>query len=75
MAHPLEMIEDVTFSIHYNPNCPSRYQIRLIGEGMGNLDNLPGPKTSDELFHGKTLEEAVGEVVKHLEHKGWLKAV
>jgi len=69
MVHPLEKLEDVTFSIHYNPNCPSRYQIRLPGEGVGMLDNLPGNTTSDSLFHGKTLEKAVGEVVAHLEHK------
>ncbi|MES2749324.1 MAG: hypothetical protein V4606_02945 [Patescibacteria group bacterium] len=58
----------MTYSIQHNPNCPSKYLIRLIGDEAGIIDNLPHSsyivkRTNDRLFYGKTLEEAIDKVL------------
>jgi hypothetical protein len=54
-----EWLERETFAVQYNPNCPSRYLVRLIGSGFGSLDmkhHLDG--TRDAVGYGSTLSKA-----------------
>jgi hypothetical protein len=50
-----------TFGVQYNPNCPSKWLVRLVGIG-GFLDwkHYAGkpPETKDAFGFGKTITEA-----------------
>ena len=56
-----------TFEIQYNPNCASKFLVRLVRPGRGRIDRLPysGHETTeltkDILGFGETLEEASRE--------------
>lgn len=65
MDHMSE-IEKHTYSLHHNPNCRVRYQVRICGTGAGKLDDLPFPRTSDILGHGETFEAAVQAALQQL---------
>lgn len=54
---PVEILES-THRLEYNPNCPSRYLVRLIRKGSGYLDGLPEDQTKDVLGYGQTYNEA-----------------
>ena len=58
----LDRLNDKTYALQHNPNCPSPFLIRLVGRGQGRLDLAPYTpvwETKDRLFFGKTLKEAV----------------
>ena len=55
MMTPLEELRDYTYRIDHNPNCPSPYLIRLVGDGEAKLY---GDK-KDRLYYGHTFEEAL----------------
>jgi len=57
----VEKLSTVTFSVHHNPNCHIPFQVRLVGETTGLLDNLQSIRTKDILGHGSSLEEAARE--------------
>ncbi len=60
-----EKLKTATYSVHHNPNCPSPFQVRLVGRKAWRLDNLPPGKTQDIIGHGTSMEEAAKDV--------WLK--
>ncbi|MBT6691080.1 hypothetical protein HOB10_01960 [Candidatus Parcubacteria bacterium] len=51
-------LRDITYSVHHSPNCPSPFQVRLIGHGMAILDNLHRRSTKDILGYGQSIEDA-----------------
>lgn len=51
-------LQSMTFSVHHNPNCPSPFQVRLVGHKVAVLDNLHRRSTKDILGHGQSLEAA-----------------
>lgn len=56
-----EKLTKETFSVHHNPNCPSPFEVRLVGKSAGRLDNLYRQFTRDILGYGRTFEEAAKE--------------
>ncbi len=59
----LDRLNGKTYAIQHNPNCPSPFLIRIVGKGAGRLDYLSYSKTKDAIAYGKTLEEAVENVL------------
>jgi len=59
----LKRLCGMTFVLQHNPNCPSPFLVRLVGEGRGMIDLLSPERTKDRLYYGKTLEEAVNRAV------------
>ncbi len=59
----LDRLHNKTFAIQHNPNCPSPFLIRIVGKGAAALDYLSYRETKDALGYGKTLEEAVENVL------------
>ena len=55
---PVAELKKLTHAIEYSPNCPSKYLVRLVGNGQIILDNRPPGKTDDILGYGKTLAQA-----------------
>ena len=58
-----DWLKEQTFVVQFNPNCPSRYAVRLVTPGTGRLDMKPyaGAReglTKDTVGFGKTLREA-----------------
>ena len=60
----LPWMEKVTFRVEYNPNCPSKYLIRMSGKGRGRIDGLSyygiggNAPTKDSLTFGSTFARA-----------------
>ena len=61
-------LKEQTFSVHHNPNCPSPFEVRLLGPKFAVLDNFPRggkyEKTKDICGYGKTLEAAARDALK-----------
>jgi len=61
----MERLNQLTYAVQHNPNCPQPFLVRLPGWGCASLDLLQAPfwprlpgHTSDLLGYGQTLEEA-----------------
>jgi hypothetical protein len=68
---------DRTFRIEHSPNCPTKWLVRLVGNGEAIIDGLPytqwmnrfdqsihGELTRDALGFGKTLNQAAKRAIK-----------
>lgn len=58
MTKAMRELGKLTYAVEHNPNCPSRFRIRIVGRLAGVLDFQLPPKTNDVFGHGKTLENA-----------------
>jgi hypothetical protein len=64
----ISRIAHLTYSLQHNPNCPSKYLIRLAGDDSGIIDNrsyssMAENQTKDRLFFGVTLAEAIDKAL------------
>ncbi len=59
----MERILNKTFSVHHSPNCPSPWLVRMCGFHRAVIDGRPANTTGDRLGYGKTLKEAVTNVL------------
>lgn len=50
------------FSVHYSPNCPRRWCVRLLSKGQAQLDGLT-QHSRDVRGHGDSLEAAAWEAL------------
>lgn len=53
-------IEKYTFAVRHNPNCPSPFEVRLVGKGRGRINY----DDKDIVGFGKTFDEAAENVMK-----------
>jgi len=57
MANVPEELDELTYMIEHNPNCPMPFLVRLPGKA-GRIDRKAADETEDILGYGKTLEIA-----------------
>ena len=50
-----DRLKHTTYVVEHNPNCPSPFMIRLVGNIGGVVDKLPPSKTNDLIAYGETL--------------------
>jgi hypothetical protein len=62
-----DLLGDKTFSVHHNPNCPSPFQVRLVGE-LGVIDHRHPAVSCDVIGHGQTFAEAALAALKGNSH-------
>lgn len=63
----VEMLEQHTHVIEYNPNCHKLYLVRLVASSAGYIDKLPPGKTKDILGYGRTLKDAASNAFRKSE--------
>lgn len=59
-------LNEVTYAVEHNPNCPSPFMVRLVGLCKGRIDHLPKSQTADILGYGLTFDEAAEAALKNL---------
>lgn len=64
----MQELEQLTFVVQHNPNCPRPFLVRLVGLASV-IDYKPPEKTADILGYGKTLREAAAVALKIKEKK------
>ena len=68
MATPLDRLSKRTYVVRHSPNCPMPFEVRLCGR-RGYIDMEHRSKTGDYVGYGKTLKEAVSQVIQATERK------
>ncbi len=60
----MQRLNQETYVVEHNPNCPSRFLVRLVGKGAGVIDKKSPAETRDILGYGKTLSQAAKNALK-----------
>lgn len=63
----LERLNQKTYAVQHNPNCPSPFLVRLVGPGSSRLDLKCYRETKDILGFGKTMANAARVALKKQE--------
>lgn len=61
---PTKRLEGKICRIEQSPRGSPPVIVRLAAFGTGKLDNLPAGQTKDHIATGKTLDEAIGRVLR-----------
>lgn len=57
-------LENKTYVLEHNPNCPAPYLIRLPGKRTGIIDKEPLGESQDIFAYGKNFQEAAKRALR-----------
>lgn len=60
----MDQLNELTYRVEHNPNCPLPFLVRLVGKNGGRIDGGPIKKTKDILGYGGTLVDAAWNALR-----------
>lgn len=60
----INTLNQSTYVVEHNPNCPSAFLVRLAGKGLGIIDKKHVSETKDFLGYGNSFTEAATNVLR-----------